>query len=221
MPTPAPPLTRRAPRRARPGFTLVELGVVLAILVITTALGIGALQEHLPRYHLVQAAKRLKSDVHRLQALATASGRQARLRLLAAPGACATPDDWGGGWVLELGDASRGSTSWDILPPDVDPEASADDSEGTVVLSRDGNAEAPWTCLLPWGTIAGPSPTDHDSIVINARGYLDNPPSDLDRGYIRLTLRNQNAAARGVDDEVMLLISAAGAVRLAAPAAER
>lgn len=209
--------------RGRRGFTIVELAVVLAIFVITAALGLGSLREHLPRYRLVQSAKRLKADLRTLQSLATSSGRQARLRLVSAPGDCADPTVWGGGWALELGDRSNGSTRWDVLPVDLSDDAGlapdSDQSEGLVVLSEGGNAEARFTCLLPWGTLTGPLSGDRDTIVINARGYLDNPTSDLDGGYIRLTLRNQDAALQGVQDEAVVLISAAGAVRLASPTA--
>ena len=211
MPSPAPPQTRR-------GFTLLELAVVVAIISVTAAVGVGSLREHLPRYRMVQAAKRLKADMQTVQSVATASGRQGRLRLVSAPGDCGNPEIWGGGWVMELGDRSNGSTRWDVLPEDSAVDGSDDDrSEGTVLLSPGGNHESRFTCLLPWGTIQGPLPGDHDSIVVNARGYLDNPTADLDHGYLRLTLRNQEAAMRGVQDEAVLLISAAGAIRLASP----
>lgn len=217
---PRPAAFPRRLRRARRAFTLLELAVVVAIVVITASLGVGSLREHLPRYRMVQAAKRLKADVQSLQSLATASGRQGRLRLLAAPGDCSDPEVWGGGWVLELGDRSHGSTRWDVLPLDSAEDGVDDDqSEGPVVLSEGGNAESRFTCMLPWGTLSGPLSGDRDTIVINARGYLDNPTTDLDRGYIRLALRNQAAAAQGVQDEAVLLISAAGAVRLASPTA--
>lgn len=211
-----PPRPRRARRPApRRGFTLLELVVVLAIIVIAAAIGAGSMQPHLPRYRMVNAAKLLRSDLRQVQELATRTGRQARLRLVAPGGSCGNTDVWGGGWVLELGDDSRLSSRWDVLPEDSLADGSDDDqSQGVVDLGADGNRPARDVCLDDWGGIAGPGSDNADAIVFDSRGFLQNPAGDLVDGYIRIPLVNQAAAREGVDDRIHVLVAATGFTRL-------
>ncbi len=208
---PAPTLPRTPARRA---FTLIELLVVLAILLVVGLIGAGSLQPHLPRYRMLSAAKELRADLARLQDLAVRTGRQTRLRLRPA-GSCADPDTWGGAWELAVGDRSRGSARWDLLPEDATADGVDDDaSEGTADLGPGGNAQARHVCMEGAAGLIGPGVGNSDSIVFDPRGFLANPSADLPDGYIRVRLLNQAAAREGVVDGVEVVVTAAGFVRL-------
>ena len=201
----------RTPARARAGFTLLELMVVLAIVLIAALIGAGSIQPYLPRYRMVSVSKRLQADIRMLQTLAMQTGRQTRLRLVAPSGSCSDLDVWGGGWVKELGDRSVGSSAWDVLPPDALADGVDDDqSTGTFNFSKGGAHAAHGVCLNEWATIAGPGVDNADSLVFSPRGSLANPITDFPDGTIRVTLTNQSAARQGFTDEVEVVVSAAG-----------
>lgn len=198
------------PRAARSGFTLLELLVVLAIVLIAALIGAGTVQPYLPRFRMVSTAKSFRADLRMLQSLALQTGRQTRLRLVSS-GGCDDPDSWGGGWVMELGDKSVNSGSWDILPPDALADGVDDDqSQGRVDLGPDGAQRARGICMQPWDTIDGPGADNENSLVFTPRGSLANPVTDFPDGYIRLTFTNQYAARQGVVDEMEVMVSAAG-----------
>jgi prepilin-type N-terminal cleavage/methylation domain-containing protein len=199
------------PRSGHAGFSLLELLVVLAIVLIAALIGAGTIQPYLPRFRMVSTAKSFRSDVRMLQTLALQTGRQTRLRLVPPSGSCSDPEEWGGGWVMELGDKSVGSTSWDILPPDALADGTDDDkSQGVFDLGPDGSNPARGICLKEWDTIEGPGAGNANALVFSARGSLANPVTDFPDGYIRLTFANQYAAREGIVDEVQVMISAAG-----------
>jgi Tfp pilus assembly protein FimT len=201
--------------RRRGGFTLVELGVVLGIVGVITALSVSSLRPLLPRFRLVSAANKLKGDLVSVKSLALASGRQTRLRLVAPTGGCADTNQYGGGWVMEIGDRSRSSVRWQALPV----PGFSDGLSGSVDLGPGGNAQARDVCLDSWGTLGAGVPADADAVVFNPRGFLDNSPEDLPTGYIQIPLLNQAARAEGQEDQLVVLISAAGAVRIVNPGA--
>jgi hypothetical protein len=206
---------RSATIRRRGGFTLVELGVVLGIVGVITALSVSSLRPLLPRFRLVSTANKLKGDLVQVKSLALASGRQTRLRLVAPPSGCTDTDQYGGGWVLEIGDRSRSSVRWQTLPV----PGFSDGLAGSVDLGPGGNAQARDVCLDSWGSLGAGVPADADAIVFNPRGFLDNSPEDLPTGYIQIPLLNQAARAEGQEDQLVVLISAAGAVRIVNPGA--
>jgi hypothetical protein len=160
---------------------------------------------------MVSTAKSLRSDIRMLQTLALQTGRQTRMRLVAPIGDCSDPEEWGGGWVLELGDRSVSSSAWDILPPDALKDGTDDDqSQGTVDLGPGGAKAARGICMKSWETLEGPGAGNGDSLVFSPRGSLANPVTDFPDGYIRLTFSNQYAARQGVVDEMQVMVSAAG-----------
>ena len=201
---------RPLPVRRR-GFTLLELLVVLAIVLIAALIGAGTVQPYLPRFRMVSTAKSLRADIRMLQTLALQTGRQTRIRLVAPGGDCSNYEEWGGGWVMELGDRSVNSTFWDVLPPDALADGSDDDqSQGTVDLGPDGANAARGICMKSWATLEGPGSGNNYSLVFSPRGSLANPVTDFPDGYIRLTLSNQYAAKQGITDEMQVMVSAAG-----------
>ena len=201
----------RATGRRRAGFSLLELVVVLAIILIAALIGAGSIQPYLPRFRMVSVAKRMQSDLRMLQSLAMQTGRQARMRLVAPVGDCGDHGAWGGGWVKELGNRSAGSTDWDVLPPDALADGRDDDqSTGVYDFSDGGNHPARNVCLNEWDAIAGPGAGSADSLVFSPRGSLANPVTDFPDGTIRITLSNQAAAREGVTDQVHVVVSAAG-----------
>ncbi len=205
------------PSRGRAGFTLIELILVFAIIAVGLAIGFGSIRDNLPRYRLLGAAKGLSKDLTLLKNLATTTGRQTRLRLTGAAGDCEDLDTWGGSWALEIGDASQNSQSWDVLPADAGEEGTDEDqSQGTVDLGKDGNRQARFVCLQQWQALSGPGGDNAESVVFNARGYIDNPHDDfdVDSGAIELKLINLIAAADDIDDSVTVAITRAGHVRI-------
>ncbi len=209
------PFFRSARRSA--GFTLIEVTIALAILVVIALIGWSSFQDSLPRYHMISTAKRLRGDLMNVRNLAIQTGHEARLRLTSVPAVCASDREiWGGSWELALGDRSARSQSWDVLPVDAADDGTDDNqSEGLVDIGRDGNAQARWVCLDDWGTIQGPATDNADAIVFSPRGWVLNPGGDFgSSGYMEITLVNQIAGRDGVTDEVTLHVSRAGMVRL-------
>jgi len=198
--------------RPRAGFSLLELVVVLAIVLIAALIGAGSIQPYLPRFRMVSVAKRMQADLRMLQTLAMQTGRQTRMRLVApGSGDCNDYDAWGGGWIKEVGDRSVGSTEWDVLPADALADGTDDDqSTGIYDFSDEGSHAARGVCLNAWDTIDGPGVDNADALVFSPRGNLANPVTDFPDGTIRLTLSNQAAARQGVTDQVHVLVSAAG-----------
>lgn len=208
---------RSATGCARSGFTLVELAIALAIGLVLTLIGWTTMQSYLPRFRMVKTAKALRSDLVHLQSLAMQTGRETRLKLVSAGGECTSDRGaWGGSWRLEIGNSSRGSTKWELLPPDAGEDGTDDDqSEGVVDIGEGGNREAREVCLEQWSSLAGPATGNADSIVFSPEGWLSNPATDFNSsGIIRLTFANQVAGRQGVNDEISLTISRAGMVRL-------
>ena len=203
-------------RMTRTGFTLIELVVVVALFSVLAAIGWGSTRDQMPRYRLIQAAKGLKGDLVHLRNLAVQTNRETRLTLQASLGDCAEADGYGGRWTLHSGDRSRSSQTWEFLPIDAVDDGTDDEiGEGEVVLGDGGNRHAKDVCLNDWGDLRGPGVGNTDSIVFSPRGWLTNPSSDFNgNGYLEVTLTNQAAGRKGVSDEVTILVTRAGMVRL-------
>ena len=203
------------PPRVR-AFTLVELVVVLALIVVFAAIGWGTIADDLPRYRMVKAGRSLRAHLATLQGLAVQTNREARLRLVASGGDCGDVENWGGAYALELGNLSRGSTTWELLPADAADDGTDDDtSQGTITLSAGGDDQARFVCFEDWGSLAGPGTGNPNTVVFSPQGWVTNPSGDFDStGYIRLTLRNQMAARKGVRDALTVRIARSGMVRL-------
>ena len=200
----------------RLGFTMVEMVLVIAIFGVLAAMGWGSTRTQMPRYRLIRTAKMFKADLLSLRNLAVQANRETRLTLLEAPDDCDDISQYGGRWKMEIGGRSRHAESWDVLPADVEEDGTDDDqSSGFVDLGAEGNREARDVCLLPWGEIRGPGAGNNDGVVFSPRGWLTNPTNDFNaNGYIEFTFSNQFAAYKGVVDQVSVLVSRAGMVRL-------
>lgn len=190
--------------------------VALAIFTVLLAVGWASSQQQLPRFRAVQAAKELQGDLVTLRNTAISTGRETRLVLTEAGGDCgADPDAWGGSWTMEVGDRSRRSESWELMPLDADDGTDDDQSQGSADLGPDGNRQARGVCLDEWQALEGPGSGNDDAIVFSPRGWVANPGTDFDAsGFIELELVNQDATRRGVDDRLIVRLSRSGVVRL-------
>jgi len=200
----------------RRAFTLIEVIITVSILGIVALIGWSSMQDQLPRFRMVRAARSLKADLMELRGLAVQSNRETRLRFTQAGGDCTDGASWGGAWELSVGDQSAGSTYWDLLPPDAEEDGADDDqSQANVDLGGDSARAERWVCLDQWADISGPPGENHDAIVFSPRGWVVNPAGDFNEsGYVEITFVNQAATRHGVKDQITVMISRAGMVRL-------
>lgn len=202
--------------RGLAGHTLVELAIAMAIIAILAAIGVSSLQAEIARYHLIQAARLLHTDLNLLKAEAIASNREMRLKFVAADEEMDPGAGQEGAWLLQAGNRSAGSTTWDTLPLDDGDDVT--DAAGTHDLSEEGRQSTNHVSLAPWPALAGPPPggSNADAVVYSPRGFLVNPAADFTDGYLVFTLVNKYALARGIDERVTVRVSRGGMARIEA-----
>lgn len=204
--------------RATAGFTLLELMVVVAIVMILTAIGIGQSQEMVPRFRTRGAAQTFASLVNQCRALAIQTNRECSVWLIDYD---SDLDDLGsnaGAYWVGLGNASVDSSTWDYLPADSLADSSDDDSsQGIVDLGDEANPYySRHVSIDSWGTgLAGPGTGNADRIVIDPRGFVRNPVGDFDStGHIRITFVNKVSRSNDVVEDWEVLISRSGMTRV-------
>lgn len=194
--------------RTRRGFTLIELMIVVAIIVALAALGLGSLQELVPRFRARRAAYDLAEAIGQARDLAILHGRETRVTLVDYDPAWEDPDSANrGSWTVAVGNRTMNSTAWDLLPFDSLSDGVDDDaSEGTYDLSISGQQ------YLKGVSLVEPDITD---ITFTPRGWLGNDPTDiLTGGFVELKMANKVAIGRGVDDYWVVRIYRGGMVRV-------
>jgi prepilin-type N-terminal cleavage/methylation domain-containing protein len=200
-------MTRLSSRR---GVTLVEMAIVLAIVGILAALAGPMLTETMPSWRTRRAAREFAADVMKARSLAIAQDSEYRVRLASFDND-PTNGTGIGVYYVERGNAVSNSTTWDILPWDLDGSGT-ESGEGTVVISEDGEDELHLVSILDWGTITG---VDGNDLVFSPQGWLINPTSDFNaRGYIEVTFANKAARRGGGQDDWVVQVSRGGMVRM-------
>jgi prepilin-type N-terminal cleavage/methylation domain-containing protein len=203
--------TMRPARAGQRGFTLLEMAITIAIIGILAAIGATLLTETIPSWRTRRASKEFASALNECRQLAIAQGVQYRVRLATFDADLDGTGPSTGSYYIERGNAAVGSTTWDILPWDMDGSGTMA-GEGTVVLTEGGEDAQKGVSIEQWATLTG---VDGDDIVFSPRGWLDNPATDFDRdGYIEVTFVNKVARAKGAQDEWTAMVSRGGLVRL-------
>lgn len=204
----------------RAGFTLVELAVVVALVLILTSVGFGASREQLPRWRTRQAAQTFASLVQQCRSLAIAANVECSIFLVSADTNLTDPVTPGGEYWVGLGNLSNASTTWDYLPSDRTADGTDDDtSQGIVDLSdRAGNHYARNVGIVEWAALTGPGVGNANRIVISPRGYVMNPAGDFDRrGAIEVVFANKIARFEGRNEDWVVTITRGGVVRVDDP----
>lgn len=201
-------------KRTRSGHTLVEIVLALAIVGVMAAIGVSASREQIARYHLMQSARMLHSDLLYLRAEAITSNREMRVLFVEADAAMDPDAEQVGAWTLQAGNRHQGSTAWDTLP--IDQDGDVDDSRGARDLGPEGDDRAGGISLAPWPALEGPGSTgiNADALVFSPRGFVANPPTDFTDGYVSFELVNKRALAAGGDERVRIHVSRGGLVRM-------
>lgn len=194
-------------RRLQAGFTLLELMIVVAIITILTALGIGGIRELLPSFRTRKAANEFAAALEQARILAMLENRESRVSVTNWDSNPAVDLRTSyGAYEIAVGNRMMGSTIWDVLP--YEGGSDTNQSEGQVDFST--SSAKP----LPGVSIAEPEVTD---VVFNARGWLANTEAELaTTGYLEFVFVNKIAQERGVDDRWSVKVYRGGMVRVAA-----
>ena len=203
---------------SRRGFTLIEIVITLAIVLILTALGVGMSDQLIPRFRTRKAALEFMAKVQQCRSVAIRTGRECSIWLFPGDSNLSDPSTNTGEYWVGVGDAARNSTTWDYLPEDSETDGSDDDtSQGIIDLGDpDGDYYAPRVAIdYTSGTLGGPGVGNSDRIVFNARGFVTNPDTDFDsNGTITVTFVNKMARSKGITEDYKVIITRPGMVRV-------
>jgi type IV fimbrial biogenesis protein FimT len=96
----APPHLPGRGRRHLPGFTAIELLLVLALMGTLLTLGVPAFASLLRGWRLDATADALVGDIRLARSTATRLSRPVDICAQDGAGQCATPGDWSEGWLV-------------------------------------------------------------------------------------------------------------------------
>lgn len=196
---------------------MLELMVVVAIIMVLTAAGIGMSSDLVPRYRTRRAAKQFAATVQHCRALAIRSNKECSVWMVSSDGSLSDLTSNDGVYWVAMGDASNNSSNWDILPVDSVSDGSDDDSSLGIIDISDSTSShyARHVSISPWNAITGPGVGNSNRIVFDPRGFLRNPVGDFDNnGNISITFVNKKARQNGTTEDFVVDISRAGMTRL-------
>ncbi|MED5371871.1 MAG: GspH/FimT family pseudopilin [Myxococcota bacterium] len=196
-------------RRARAAFTLIELMIVISLIVVLAALGVGALTELIPRYKARDAAEQFAADVEELRMMAIMNDKETRLVVTDYDTDPYNPGAGAGAWSLYVGNKNLNSTFWDQLPYEASKSTDAYSGEGVRDLST-GTYKVKNVGLVE---------PDVTAIVFNPRGWVTNDASDF--GYSSnassIDYVFANKAQKGTDHDIYTVkVFRGGMVRIEA-----
>lgn len=204
-------------RRHRQGFTLIEILIVVAIILVLTAIGAGLARDLIPRWRTRKAAMQFEEEVQNCRMLAVRSGRECRVLLVDYdPYLTSLSTENRGEYWVALGDDSYGSTAWDILPVDTYTDSTDNDSSmGMIDIGPSGRHYVRYVSIAKWDSLAGPGSGNSNAIVFSPRGFVENPSSDFNsNGFIEVKFVNKVARREGISDDFIVSIARGGMVRV-------
>jgi prepilin-type N-terminal cleavage/methylation domain-containing protein len=193
---------------SRRGFSLIELMIVVAIFAILAVTGFGLTRDTLPRYRAQSAAAQFAGNVATCRMAAIRSGYECRLYMSDYDDKPSdlTADNTGE-YYLQLGNKSSNSDEFETLPTSLmEVKGHFTIAEGSTDYKRN-------VSIMEWDTLNGTSGSGGDSIVFSPRGFIANPASDFNDGYITIKFVNKVAYANGIDDIYKVQIARSGMTR--------
>lgn len=212
-----PKTSLRKQLRCRRGFTLIELMIVVAIITILTAIGIGMSSDLVPRFRTRQAARTFAAKVNECRSLAIRSGKECSVWLLAADTSLTNLSSNTGEYWVGMGNKNRNSATWDYLPVDTETGGTdSDQSQGIIDLGDEDNQYYQRRVgLAQWSTLGGPGTGNADRIVFDTRGFVANPVTDFGAlGTIDVKFVNKVARTSGFEEDWTVKISRTGMTRI-------
>ncbi len=198
-------------RRSRAGFSLIEVMMVVAIIMILTALGYSYASEQIPRSRTRMAAMDFASFVSQCRSLAIANGTACRILLVEYDNDLANLDSNAGMYLVQ---SQTSSGDWDTLPLDVlESGSDLQTGTGTIDLSS-GSTRLRHVSIAEWDAIGGSGVGNNNALVFDNRGFLSNPPDDFLDGKISVTFVNKAAEEKGVQDHWTVQVTRAGLAQI-------
>lgn len=203
------------PNAARAGFTLIELMLVVALIVVLAALGVGAISELVPRFRARQAAEQFAADVEMMRMMAIMNDRETRIVITDYDSAPYSGGYGNGAWELYVGNRSLSSTFWDMLPYEGTNGVDSYNGEGTRDLATGTHAAKSVAMAEPDVTV----------ITFNARGWISNDAADFsyspNASSIDFEFTNKASATGGSNpDNYVVKVFRGGMVRIDAGLAD-
>lgn len=188
----------------RHGFSLLELAITVAIVMVLAVIAIPSFSRYIGRYRLNSATHRLAEHITLCRTMAISSNREYAIQFLEQDGNLEGADwrDNIGSYRFMRGDRPRASTTWEAVPLDVAG------SDGRIDL-REGPGDVTGISLEEWTVLVGPAQSSlPDALVFGAHGFSTNAPGDFDDLYVRVVLRNK--ASRDLGDRRAVLADQGG-----------
>ncbi len=191
---------------SRRGFTLLELVIVMAIIMILSGLGVVMARDMIPSWRTQRAAKDFAQSLEEARALAILHDREAKVEVTDYDPSPYADADTYGAWAVSVGNLAHNATFFDVLPFE---DASGTDSyqgEGITDLQKGGNRHMKGVSL---------EKPDVASIVFDPRGWVANDNSDFTHsagGAMEFSF--VNVVAQDQDDGWKVLVFRGGMIRL-------